>query len=212
MQVKLLRVLQEGTFIPVGGTREKKINVRVLAATNQDLKDMIKKKLFREDLYFRLNVFNLKLPSLRDRPSDIPIIAKHYVNLFSQNLGFGLKFLTPSCIDTLMSYAWPGNIRELRNEMERLCVLSGDENCLLADYLSPDMRESLVPNYSHENNANGAQFAHGLLDMVDEFRREKITAALKASPQNFTQAARLLRFTPQGLRRLMKALGMNENR
>ena len=112
LQVKVLRVLQEGTFIPVGGTETKQVDVRIVAATNRDLKTMVEKGTFREDLYYRINVINLRLPPLRERTEDIEMLVKHFLG---KHDGAGKK-LSAECASLMLSYPWPGNVRELENE------------------------------------------------------------------------------------------------
>ena len=135
MQVKLLRVLQEGTFLPVGGTSPKKVNVRVIAATNKPLKEMIAKGLFREDLYYRINVINVALPSLRERFEDIPVLMDHFLEKKCAEMGLELKTWSKKTIEKLIDYKWPGNVRELQNEVERLVVLTGDDKNIPPDIL-----------------------------------------------------------------------------
>lgn len=121
MQVKLLRVLQEGTFMPVGDTKERKTNARVVCATNRDLKKMIKKGQFRQDLFYRLDVINVRVPSLRQRREDIPDLAKHFLKKHTTENG--PQEIDAKAMDTLSLYSWPGNVRQLENEVQRLCVL-----------------------------------------------------------------------------------------
>ncbi|MHB9142773.1 MAG: sigma-54 interaction domain-containing protein [Paludibacter sp.] len=126
-QVKLLRVLQEREIERVGGTRPIKVDVRILCATNRNLEDLIAKEQFREDLYYRINVFPVYIPSLRERINDIPVLADFFVDKFNKLHGKNIKRITTSAIDTLMVYHWPGNIRELENCIERACILSNDQ-------------------------------------------------------------------------------------
>src|SRR4029078_6964494 len=127
MQVKLLRVLQEGTFMPVGATEGRKVDVRIIAATNRNLKEMVEQGTFREDLYYRLNVINIRVPPLRERKEDIPLLAEFFLQKASENNGGAKRMLTQRPLEKLYDYAWPGNVRELQNEMERLVVLAGEE-------------------------------------------------------------------------------------
>lgn len=123
VQVKLLRVLQEGEFERVGGTRTLKLDVRIVAATNRDLERAVAQRSFREDLYYRLNVIPLKLPPLRERRDDIPLLAAHFVSRYSTRNGKPIKGITDEALQALAAYRWPGNIRELENSMERAVVL-----------------------------------------------------------------------------------------
>ncbi|MEK6577939.1 MAG: sigma-54 dependent transcriptional regulator, partial [Bdellovibrionota bacterium] len=141
MQVKLLRVLQEGTLTPVGGTEVRKVEVRVVAATNKDLKEMIEMGTFREDLYYRINVINLVVPPLRDRKEDIPLLVDHFISRGCKEKGVPIKAFAKRAMEKIFDYPWPGNIRELENEVERVIVLSGDEIRVSADLLSQRIRE-----------------------------------------------------------------------
>jgi len=126
LQPKLLRVLQEQEFERLGSGRTHRINVRLVAATHQDLTDMVARKGFRSDLYYRLNVFPIELPPLRERPNDIPQLISHFVNGFSRRMGKPIRLIPPEMIDAFTSYSWPGNIRELQNLIERAVIRSND--------------------------------------------------------------------------------------
>lgn len=140
LQGKLLRVLQEGTFFPVGDTVSKKVDVRIIAATNKDLQSMISKGTFREDLFYRLNVIGIKPPPLRERLEDIPLLVKHFIE---QKAPGQKKRLSQEAMEELCDYHWPGNIRELQNEIERLLVLSDEDHTLItAENLSPKIRNA----------------------------------------------------------------------
>jgi two-component system response regulator HupR/HoxA len=136
LQVKLLRVLQEGTFMPVGGTESRKVDVRIVAATNRDLTAMVKAGTFREDLFYRLHVVSLRVPPLRERRDDIPVLVQHFLAKLEKREKRA-KVLTPRTLERLVAHAWPGNVRELENEMERLWVLSGEDGIIDEDQLSP---------------------------------------------------------------------------
>ena len=123
LQPKLLRVLQEREFERLGSTRTKQVDVRVVAATHRNLEEMIANKQFRSDLYYRLNVFPISIPSLRERPEDIPLLVRHFVQQFSGRMNKTVAGISPETIDALMQYSWPGNIRELQNVIERAVVL-----------------------------------------------------------------------------------------
>jgi DNA-binding NtrC family response regulator len=138
LQAKLLRVLEEGKLRRLGGKVEIEVDVRVLCATNRDLKAEIKNQRFREDLFFRLNVFQVGLPPLRDRREDIPILAQHFVDKFNSESGKHVHGVHPDALEILKNYDWPGNIRELRNSVERALILS-DGDLIAVDHLPPDM-------------------------------------------------------------------------
>ena len=143
MQVKLLRVLQEGTFLPVGATQAKKVNVRVVAATNKPLKKMIASGEFREDLYYRINVINVALPPLRDRTEDIPLLMDTFLEKKCAEMGHPLKSWGKKTIEKFLDHKWPGNVRELQNEVERLVVLAGEDKMITPDLLSARITESI---------------------------------------------------------------------
>ncbi|MBI2712133.1 MAG: sigma-54-dependent Fis family transcriptional regulator [Bdellovibrio sp.] len=123
LQVKLLRVLQTRQFEAVGSSRTVEVDVRIIAATNRDLEDAVAKKEFRDDLYYRLNVIPLKVPALRERKSDIPILVQHFIQQFNEITGYSVEFPSGQILEALMAYDWPGNVRELENLMERLVIL-----------------------------------------------------------------------------------------
>src|SRR4029453_18313518 len=136
LQVKLLRVLQEGTFMPVGGTKPVKVDVRIIAASHKDLAAMVQHKQFREDLFYRVNVLKVTVPPLRERVSDIPRLAQHFLAKHWRAPGPAPR-LSQGALARLVAYPWPGNIRELENEVERMLVLAGDAPELTAAVVSP---------------------------------------------------------------------------
>lgn len=140
LQVKLLRVLQDKEFQRVGGTRELRVNVRLIAATNRNLQQAIQSGAFRSDLYYRLNVVTLTLPSLRERPEDIPMLARHFLARYSRDVNRPGLGITPAALEALQAYPWPGNVRELQNAMERAVVLASGSCLTPADFL-PEIRQ-----------------------------------------------------------------------
>ncbi|MCS6838661.1 MAG: sigma 54-interacting transcriptional regulator, partial [Bdellovibrionaceae bacterium] len=149
MQVKLLRVLQEGTFTPVGSTEQKKVDVRIIAATNRNLREMVEKGTFREDLYYRLNVISIRVPPLRERKEDIPLLVEYFLQKICETQNCPRKTITKRAMEILYDYAWPGNVRELQNEIERIVVLSGDETKITPEMLSPKIVE-YIQNSKHQ--------------------------------------------------------------
>jgi formate hydrogenlyase transcriptional activator len=139
MQVALLRVLQEGEFERVGGTETLKTDCRVVAATNRDLDEAVREGRFRSDLLFRLNVFPIAMPPLRERTGDISLIAEHYARQYARKLGKRIRGVSPSAMEALLAYPWPGNIRELQNLVERAVILTRTEVLELADFELPDL-------------------------------------------------------------------------
>ncbi len=189
MQVKLLRVLQEGTFIPVGATEGKRVDVRIVAATNRNLKEMVEQGTFREDLYYRLNVINIMVPALRDRKEDIPFLAEFFLNKSQQtnSPGTAKKILTKRALEKLYDYAWPGNVRELQNEMERLIVLAGVETKITADMLSPKILE-----LGDKTKVQGARLHGKLKDALEDLEREMIKEGLRRTGWNKSKLAKEL--------------------
>ena len=194
MQVKLLRVLQEGTFMPVGGTEPKSVDVRTIAATNKPLREMVEKGLFREDLYYRLNVINLHVPALRDRREDIPALIDHFLEKSSQQMGVK-KMMTKSAIKKLYDYAWPGNIRELQNEIERIVVLSGNEEQVTAQMIS----DRITSASSENNKINNSRLNSKLKDALEDLEREMIKEGLRRTGWNKSRLAKELGISRAGL-------------
>ena len=143
MQVKILRVLQEGTFLPVGATQPKKVNVRIIAATNRPLIEMIEKGEFREDLYYRINVINVSLPPLKSRPEDIPLLSEHFMEKHCSEMGTPSKAISKMTLEKMLNHSWPGNVRELQNEIERMIVLAGSKEIITPDLLSPQITNTI---------------------------------------------------------------------
>ncbi len=164
VQAKLLRVLQEGTFMPVGSITERSADVRVLAATNRDLGEMVEKGQFREDLYYRLNVINVALPPLHERREDIIPIVDHLLTKLSEHSRSRAKTVTPEAEKMLVEYKWRGNVRELENEIERMLILGQDEEALGPELLSSRIRES---TQGGENGAPAAGLRTGALVSTD---------------------------------------------
>ncbi len=177
LQGKLLRALQEGEVRAVGEERERKVDVRVVAATNRDLKEMVARGTFREDLYYRLNVVHLRVPPLRERPEDIPVLARHFLSRFAARFGLEVPPLTEALLDRLRAHAWPGNVRELENALESLVALSPEGSLDLA----------LLPG-----PAAPAAAPLALKQRVEAYERGLVAEALRACRGNRTEAARLL--------------------
>lgn len=185
MQAKLLRILQEKTFERVGGNRPIRVDIRVIAATNRDLTDMVAKGLFREDLFYRLNVFPIVIPPLRDRGSDIITLADHFVAHFARESGKDVNRISTPALNMLMNYHWPGNVRELENVIERAIILCEDE--VVHGYnLPPSLQASLLA----ETSCKG-----GLEAKLASVEYEMLIEALKAHSGNMTEAANSLGMT-----------------
>jgi len=194
MQVKLLRVIQEGTFIPVGGTEPRKVDVRILAATNKDLKDMVEKGTFREDLYYRINVINITVPPLRERKEDIPLLCEHFLARSAAEKNIKPKILTKRALEKIFDYPWPGNIRELENEMERVTVLAGSESKITVDMLSARIRD-----FGERSKVQGVRIQGKLRDALEELEREMIREGLKRTGWNKSRLAKELGISRAGL-------------
>ena len=210
LQVKVLRVLQEGTFNRVGDTEMRKVDVRIICATNRDLRVMIERGLFREDLYFRINVINLLLPPLRERPSDIPILIDYFLDKHQQ-AGGNTKKLSALCTERLLAHSWPGNVRELENEIERLIVLSGDAEMVDEDLLSSRIRHPspagpvASPDASTQLMAAVNLAPAGSLPAaVEALERKMIAESLARHGGNKTRAAAELKVSRRNLIRLVQ--------
>ena len=202
LQAKLLRVLQEGTIRPVGATAEKQVDVRILCATNRDLAAEVEKGRFRQDLFYRLMVFPIRLPPLRERKEDLPSLAKHFLARYAEEYRVELPGFSPEAIDALTSYNWPGNIRELENEIQRV-VIQAEPGCLIeATDLSPRLRKI-------EGTVAKALPKKGTLkEMVDQVERWLISEALRDHGGNKTRTAATLGITREGLHKKLDKLGL----
>lgn len=208
MQVKLLRVLQEGTFTPVGATESRRVDVRIIAATNRNLKEMVENGTFREDLYYRLNVINIHVPALRERKEDIPLLAEFFLDkALAAHTGAPKKLLTKRALEKLYDYAWPGNVRELQNEMERLVVLAGSETKITADVLSPKILES-----AEKGKIQGARVHGKLKDALEDLEREMIRDGLRRTGWNKSKLAKELGISRAGLIMKVEKYGLDKRR
>ena len=206
MQVKILRVLQEGTFTPVGGIREKKVDVRVVAATNKNLKEMVKQGTFREDLYYRINVLYMHIPPLRERPEDILLLANHFLDQLTKRNPQQRKYLTPNLQARLIAHRWPGNVRELQNQITQLHVLADGAATLKEEHLSADFFANDAIRFSP---AKGFDFEKGLGRLTDEFEKSVVEAALNFYKFNYTKTANALQITTRGLTKIFIRLGID---
>ncbi|MBI2605218.1 MAG: sigma-54-dependent Fis family transcriptional regulator [Deltaproteobacteria bacterium] len=207
MQVKLLRVVQEGTFLPVGGTDMRKVDVRVLAATNKDLKEMIENGGFREDLYYRINVINVNVPPLRDRKEDIPVLVDFFLDRGCKEKGIEMKQVAKRAMEKIYDYAWPGNIRELENEIERLIVLSGDDVKINGELLSPRIKE-----WGEKAKVQGVRIQGKLKDALEELEKTMIREGLKRTNWNKSRLAKELGISRAGLIMKVEKYGLDKRR
>jgi two-component system response regulator HupR/HoxA len=198
MQVKLLRVLQEGTFLPVGATQARKVNVRVVAATNKPLKEMIQKGEFREDLYYRINVINVGLPPLRERREDIPVLMDHFLDKKCAEMGHNLKTWSKKALEKMIDYKWPGNVRQLQNEVERLVVLAGEDKTITPDLLSGVITDA-VDGPAKVGNLKGINTKGGLKAALEELEAYMIKEGLKRCNYNKSRLSKELGISRAGL-------------
>ncbi len=206
MQVKLLRVLQEGTFTPVGAVEPRRVDVRVVAATNRNLKEMVEQGTFREDLYYRLNVINISVPPLRERKEDIPLLVDYFINKSNAGSEFK-KSLTKRALEKLYDYAWPGNVRELQNEIERVIVLSGQETKLTAEMLSPKILDA-----SDKGKVQGSRIHGKLKDSLEDLEREMIREGLRRTGWNKSKLAKELGISRAGLIMKVEKYGLDKRK
>jgi Nif-specific regulatory protein len=200
LQVKLLRVLQEREFERVGGTRPIKVNIRVVTATNKDLDQAVTNGTFRQDLYYRLNVVELEMPPLRNRPQDIPLLANYFASKFGQRGNRRIMGITAEAQARLVSYDWPGNVRELENAIERAVVLGATERIL-----PEDLPESVL-----EAQATVTMPATKYHEAVVETKKQIILGAMQQARGSYTEAAKILGVHPNYLHRLIRNLNLKE--
>jgi DNA-binding NtrC family response regulator len=204
LQAKLLRFLEDGTFTRVGGTQELRVNVRLVAATNRDIAQSIATEQFREDLFHRLNVMQLRLPPLRERGGDILLLAEHFLRMFRAAMNKNVNSITPAAQQKLLAHRWPGNVRELRNAIERALIL--ETTCDIQPFSLPDFQIE-----GHLQKASPIRLIpdESLDDALARIERELLTSALEQNDSNLTRAAERLKLTRHSLRYRMQRLNMN---
>ena len=190
MQAKILRVIQERTFTRLGSTKPIEVDVRILAATNKNIEEMIDEGSFREDLYYRLNVVSIEIPPLRDRKEDIPLLAQHFLKKYTSIHGKRIKGISREAMDELCSYSWPGNVRELENVVERAIILSDREVVSLED-LPPHLRSTTIQRKLP-------------LSSIEEMEKRLILDILKVTGGNQSKAAKILGVHRNTLHRKLK--------
>jgi hydrogenase-4 transcriptional activator len=213
-QPKLLRFLEAGEIQPLGEDRPLKVDVRVIAATNADLTKAVAERRFREDLYHRLNIIQIRIPPLRERSEEIPMLVRYYLDYFSSRYGSKKISFSDSALETLKAYHWPGNVRQLRNEIEKIFAYSGDNDIISVMDLSQDIRQInkpiLVPVKKKvaspaENRNSGS---HNLREVMRPMERELILSALERNHWNISHTAAELGMSRRGLRLKIKRLGI----
>jgi two-component system, NtrC family, response regulator HupR/HoxA len=213
MQVKLLRILQEGTYMPVGATTPRKVNVRVIAATNKPLKEMIARGEFREDLYYRINVINVALPPLRERQDDIPVLMDFFIQKKCEEAGVSLKTFSKKTLEKMLDHNWPGNVRELQNEVERLVVIAGDEKTITPDMLSSRIFDS-AENSTHQSGPGGVlkgiSTSGSLKQAMEELEILMIREGLKRCGFNKSRLAKELGISRAGLIMKVEKYGLDK--
>jgi two-component system response regulator AtoC len=204
LQVKLLRVLQESEIRMIGDTKVKKIDVRVIVATAKDLEEEVKQGTFREDLFYRLNVLSIKLPPLRERPEDVPLLCQHFLERLNRLLKKEVKDIAPSTMSILLNHHWPGNVRELENVLERAMILA-DEAVLLPESLPPELKAQAgsIPAVEGVFHGFSLKVAQKTLE------QQLITRALRETNGNRTHAARLLEISHPSLLSKIKAYNID---
>jgi len=216
LQVKLLRVLQTRQFEPVGSSKTIEVDVRIIAATNRDLEEAVHKREFREDLYYRLNVIPIRIPSLRERKSDIPLLVNHFVQEFNQATGHSVEAPSGQIMEALMAYDWPGNVRELENLMERLVILKGQGTMDLGD-----LPHRIFQKFAEtQPNCDGAfsawEFPRMILpndglnlkEIVDAFENHLVDQALARTHGNKNRASDLLKMNRTTLVEKLRKRGL----
>ncbi|MCG3173948.1 MAG: Regulatory protein AtoC [Myxococcota bacterium] len=201
-QAKVLRVIEEGEVIRVGGTKSVRVDVRLITATNKDLRELIEKGEFREDLYFRLKVIPLRAPPLRERQGDIRVLCEHYMDFYCDEYGRTRKTFSEAALRTLNSYQWPGNVRELRNAMERLAIMAEGDVITEAD-------AARVIEPGGPDNAPVSAGTGSLAGQLEAAEREIILAALRRNEWHVTNTARELGLERSHLYKKMKKLGID---
>ena len=207
MQVKLLRAIQEKAIRPIGANTEIPINVRILSATHKDLADMVRQNLFRQDLFYRINVIELHVPSLRERPQDIPVLVDHFIRQIARKWQMATPTVSPKAMQALQRYAFPGNVRELENILERAITLCEGEIIKTDDLHLPD----IAPAEDLETETSGEYDVDADLNLdpvLIEKEKEVITRALEKTRYNKTAAAKLLGISFRQLRYRIKKLGI----
>lgn len=207
LQPKLLRFLESGEIQPLG-ERPQTVDVRIVAATNARLEDLVRQGRFREDLFYRLNVVSLTVPPLRDRREEIPTLINHFLTVHARHAGKFIPQLTPQALERLSAYDWPGNVRQLTNELKRIVALSEDDELVDVVHLSPAIRQALPATPTSDVTSVHVRLDRTLQEMYDDVERAAIARAMEQSLHNQADTARLLGITRKGLYLKRRRLGL----
>jgi transcriptional regulator with GAF, ATPase, and Fis domain len=212
LQAKLLRVLQEGEVRPIGAAATRKVNVRIVAATNRNLEKEVAAGRFREDLYYRLKVFPLRVPSLRERREDIPQLATHFLERYTREFGRELAGFTQQALDVLKAYDWPGNVRELENEVQRAVIQADGESFITPDLLSSRVARGQAAEATVSQPPDAVEPSESpsgtLREIMDKYEKSVLIQVLAAHGNNKTSAAKTLGMTREGLHKKLKGFGL----
>jgi Nif-specific regulatory protein len=205
LQSKLLRVLQEGEIRPIGASFSKKIDVRIISATNRNLEEETAQGRFRKDLFYRLRVFPITLPPLRERKDDVPILASYFLKKYGQEMGKPLAGFSQEALNLMTAYQWPGNVRELENEVQRVVIQGEVGGFVTPDLLSPRIQqaESIADKITNLQIQGRA-----LKDIMDGLEKAVLLEALKDHNNNKTQTAASLGITREGLHKKLSKFGI----
>ncbi len=201
MQAKLLRVLQDGIFYRLGGNIPISVDIRVISATNRDIAEAVRRGKFREDLYYRLNVVEIHMPSLRERKSDISLLARHFVEMFQKERGYDSLEISDDAMEKMMRYDWPGNVRELQNALERAVVMGRGKKIKPED----------LPMLHSEPSLESMPVGLTLQEAVNEFKKKFIEANLKNTGGNQSRAAKIMGVQRTYLSRLVSRYGIKKS-
>ncbi|HQU71338.1 MAG TPA: sigma-54-dependent Fis family transcriptional regulator [Calditrichia bacterium] len=208
MQAKLLRVLQEGEIRPVGSNKSQPVNVRIIAAASRDLRDLVEKGEFREDLFYRLHVYPIEVPTLNQRMEDIPLLANHFLKEFAREQNKTAESFAPLMMEFMQLRAWPGNIRQLENFVERILTLAPADMVVLDHHLLPHEFQEEFKKITFSGDAHPIR--KPLNEILEETERDLIRQALQANNWNQSQAARALRISERAIRYKIEKLGIQK--
>lgn len=209
VQTKLLRVLQEGEVRPVGANHNEKVNVRVVASTNQELEKRIEDKVFREDLYYRLNVLTITIPPLRDRASDIPLLSYHFLRQSCKEMGLPEKAIAPDVLTYLSTKHWQGNVRELQNYIRRLTVFCSGDTVDMSVVRLVDSGTMIATATAANGNVAITQYKEAKNKVIDDFTQAYVSDLLKSTKGNVSEAARVSGLSRVALQKILARLNMD---